>query len=58
MTDTATIMQIRDSFDWIENELDTIMTDIENLAKEYRLQPSKNYILYYCYFYFTLYLYI
>ncbi|CAO3638792.1 unnamed protein product [Cunninghamella blakesleeana] len=39
VTDTATIMQIRDSLDWIENELDSIMMTIENLAKKYRLQP-------------------
>ncbi|CAO3607223.1 unnamed protein product [Cunninghamella echinulata] len=39
VTDTTTIMQIRDSFDWIEHELDSIMKDVEELAREYRLQP-------------------
>lgn len=41
VTDTATVMQIRDGLKWIETSLDHIMAAVSSLAIKYRDQPSK-----------------
>jgi 3-carboxy-cis,cis-muconate cycloisomerase len=42
VTDSATIMAIRDSFDIIEADLEHIMGSVAQLAENYRLTPSKS----------------
>jgi 3-carboxy-cis,cis-muconate cycloisomerase len=46
VTDSATVMAIRDSLDIIETDLDHIMSSVAQLAENYRLTPSKSSILY------------
>lgn len=41
VTDSATVLAIRDALDHIEAELDAIMASVARLAQEHRLTPSK-----------------
>ena len=42
VTDSATVMAIRDSLDIIEADLDHIMVSVAQLAEKHRLTPSKS----------------
>ena len=48
VTDTATVMAIRDSFDIIEADLDHIMGSVAQLAEDHRLTPSESSQPLYC----------
>lgn len=41
VTDTATVMAIRDSFNIIEEDLKVIIASVAELARKHRLLPSK-----------------
>lgn len=47
VTDSATVMAIRDSLNIIEADLDHIMNSVAQLAENHRLTPSKSYLFLY-----------
>jgi len=48
VTDSATVMAIRDSLDIITTDLDHIMSSVAKLAEDHRLTPSKSSLPLYC----------
>jgi 3-carboxy-cis,cis-muconate cycloisomerase len=48
VTDTATVMAMRDSLNIIEADLDHIMASVAKLAEDHRLTPSKFSLSLYC----------